>query len=243
MKLIAIIKNIFISIAATALFGGWICFFAVWIFQANTNTLIWMEIIIFLIFLAFFLSNDYDKVKFEQECQEYEEKQQLMKEEKQRTIDMLQSKYGRCSYCMAHYKRPYDTDLVRIYPEARVMVIKGNEYRFDEIVTCSISHRDINDTVEEKHTVESTDNAHIARRIAAGAMIGGLKGAALAAVTTRPRTITTTDYTYSPIVRTKYTVVITTTRNSQGESIYMDEDFNRAHRLMKQINAARIQIP
>lgn len=217
---------------------------AVWIFDIRTSTLIYMEVIIFLIFLALFLFTDYENTKFrrqcEQACREQEEKLQRMKEEKQRAIEILQRKYGRCTYCMAPYKQPYATDLVRIYPEARVMVIKGNEYSFDEIVTCRISERDINDTVEEKHVVETPDNAHIARRIAAGAMIGGMKGAALAALTTRQRVITTTEYTHRPIVRTKYTVVVTTTRDTKEESLFMNEDFNRAHHLMKQINTARL---
>ena len=56
----------------------------------------------------------------------------------------------------------------------------------------------------------------------------------------KQRTVTTTHYTYHPITRTKYSVVITTTRSPHDITIFMYEDYNRALRLMKQINTARI---
>ena len=56
----------------------------------------------------------------------------------------------------------------------------------------------------------------------------------------KQRTVTTTHYTYHPITRTKYSVVISTTRSPHDITIFMNEDYNRALRLMKQINTARI---
>ena len=55
----------------------------------------------------------------------------------------------------------------------------------------------------------------------------------------KQRTVTTTHYTYHPITRTKYSVVISTTRSPHDITIFMNEDYNRALRLMKQINTAR----
>ena len=55
----------------------------------------------------------------------------------------------------------------------------------------------------------------------------------------KQRTVTTTHYTYHPITRTKYSVVISTTRSPHDIIIFMNEDYNRALRLMKQINTAR----
>ena len=55
----------------------------------------------------------------------------------------------------------------------------------------------------------------------------------------KQRAITTTHYTYHPITHTKYSVVISTTRSPHDITIFMNEDYNRALRLMKQINTAR----
>ena len=178
MKITTILKDIFLALASTLLFGGGIGFVGVCIFDARISTMLHISAYIFLLMLAMWLFIDYQEMKSRQSIQqairEEEEKQQRMKEEKQRAIRQLDQKYGHCSYVMAPYKKPNATDLVRIYPEARMMVIQGKEYRYDEILSCRISERDVNDTAMETHTVTTTDNAHVARRIAAGAMIGGI---------------------------------------------------------------------
>ena len=244
MKISTILKDIFLAFASTLLFGGGIGFLGVWLFNAEISTMLHVSVYIFGVMFVIWFLIDYQEMKNEQALQqairEEEEKQQRMKEEKQRTISQLEQKYGHCTYVMAPYKKPFATDLVRIYSEARMMVIQGKEYRYDEILSCHISERDINDTAMETHTVTTPDNTHVVRRIAAGAMIGGIKGATLAAFTTRPRTVTTTEYTYHPVTRTKYSVVISTTRSPHDITIFMNEDYNRALRLMKQINTARI---
>ena len=243
MKISTILKDIFLAFASTLLFGGGIGFLGVWLFNAEISTMLHVSVYIFGVMFVIWFLIDYQEMKNEQALQqairEEEEKQQRMKEEKQRTISQLEQKYGHCTYVMAPYKKPFATDLVRIYSEARMMVIQGKEYRYDEILSCHISERDINDAAMETHTVTTPDNTHVVRRIAAGAMIGGIKGATLAAFTTRPRTVTTTEYTYHPITRTKYTVLISTTHSPHPISIFMNEDYNRALRLMKQINTAR----
>ena len=244
MKITTILKDIFLALASTLLFGGGIGFLGVWLFNAEISTMLHVSVYIFGVMFVIWFLIDYQEMKNEQALQqairEEEEKQQRMKEEKQRTISQLEQKYGHCTYVMAPYKKPFATDLVRIYSEARMMVIQGKEYRYDEILSCHISERDINDTAMETHTVTTPDNTHVVRRIAAGAMIGGIKGATLAAFTTRPRTVTTTEHTYHPITRTKYSVVISTTRSPHDITIFMNEDYNRALRLMKQINTARL---
>ena len=207
MKITTILKDIFLALASTLLFGGGIGFLGVWLFHAEISTMLHVSVYIFGVMFVIWFLIDYQEMKNEQALQqairEEEEKQQRMKEEKQRTISQLEQKYGHCTYVMAPYKKPFATDLVRIYSEARMMVIQGKEYRYDEILSCHISERDINDTAMETHTV------------------------------------TTTEYTYHPITRTKYTVLISTTHSPHPISIFMNEDYNRALRLMKQINTAR----
>ena len=141
MKITTILKDIFLALASTLLFGGGIGFLGVWIFDAKISTMLHISVYIFLLMLAMWLFIDYEEMKSRQSIQktirEEEEKQQRMKEEKQRTV-------------------------------------------------------------------------------------------------------TTTHYTYHPITRTKYSVVISTTRSPHDITIFMNEDYNRALRLMKQINTARI---
>ena len=141
MKITTILKDMFLALASTLLFGGGIGFLGVWIFDARISTMIHISVYIFLLMLAMWLFIDYEEMKSRQSIQhairEEEEKQQQMKEEKQRTI-------------------------------------------------------------------------------------------------------TTTHYTYHPITRTKYSVVISTTCSPHDITIFMNEDYSRALRLMKQINTARI---
>ena len=141
MKITTILKDIFLALASTLLFGGGIGFLGVWIFDAKISTMLHISVYIFLLMLAMWLFIDYEEMKARQSIQktirEEEEKQQRMKEEKQRTV-------------------------------------------------------------------------------------------------------TTTHYTYQPITRTKYSVVISTTRSPHDITIFMNEDYSRALRLMKQINTARI---
>ena len=141
MKITTILKDIFLALASTLLFGGGIGFLGVWIFDAKISTMLHISVYIFLLMLAMWLFIDYEEMKSRQSIQqairEEEEKQQRMKEEKLRTV-------------------------------------------------------------------------------------------------------TTPHYTYHPITRTKYSVVITTTRSPHDITIFMYEDYNRALRLMKQINTARI---
>ena len=140
MKITTILKDIFLALASTLLFGGGIGFLGVWIFDAKISTMLHISVYIFLLMLAMWLFIDYEEMKSRQSIQkairEEEEKQQRMKEEKQRAI-------------------------------------------------------------------------------------------------------TTTHYTYHPITHTKYSVVISTTRSPHDITIFMNEDYNRALRLMKQINTAR----
>lgn len=140
MKITTILKDIFLALASTLLFGGGIGFLGVWIFDAKISTMLHISVYIFLLMLAMWLLIDYEEMKSRQSIQktirEEEEKQQRMKEEKQRTV-------------------------------------------------------------------------------------------------------TTTHYTYHPITRTKYSVVISTTRSPHDITIFMNEDYNRALRLMKQINTAK----
>ena len=141
MKITTILKDIFLALASTLLFGGGIGFLGAWIFDAKISTMLHISVYIFLLMLAMWLFIDYQEMKSRQSIQqairEEEEKQQRMKEEKQRTV-------------------------------------------------------------------------------------------------------TTTHYTYHPITRTKYSVAISTTCSPPDITIFMYEDYNRALRLMKQINTARI---
>ena len=141
MKITTILKDIFLALASTLLFGGGIGFLGVWIFDAKISTMLHISVYIFLLMLAMWLFIDYEEMKSRQSIQqairEEEEKQQRMQEEKQRAV-------------------------------------------------------------------------------------------------------TTPHYSYHPITRTKDSVVIPTTRSPHDITIFMNEDYSRALRLMKQINTARI---
>ena len=141
MKITTILKDIFLALASTLLFGGGIGFLGVWLFDAEISTMLHVSVYIFLLMFAIWFLIDYQDMKNEQAYQQAvrqeEEKQQRMKEEKQRAI-------------------------------------------------------------------------------------------------------TTTYYTYHPITHAKYSVVISTTCSPHDITIFMNEDYSRALRLMKQINTARI---
>ena len=90
MKITTILKDIFLALASTLLFGGGIGFLGVWIFDAKISTMLHISVYIFLLMLAMWLFIDYQEMKSRQSIQqairEEEEKQQRMKEEKQRAI-------------------------------------------------------------------------------------------------------------------------------------------------------------
>ena len=93
MKITTILKDIFLALASTLLFGGGIGFVGVCIFDARISTMLHISVYIFLLMLAMWLFIDYEEMKSRQSIQqairEEEEKQQRMKEEKQRTIRQL----------------------------------------------------------------------------------------------------------------------------------------------------------
>ena len=60
MKLTTILKDIFLALASTLLFGGGIGFLGVWIFDARISTMIHISVYIFLLMLAMWLFIDYE---------------------------------------------------------------------------------------------------------------------------------------------------------------------------------------
>ena len=82
MKITTILKDIFLALASTLLFGGGIGFLGVWIFDAKISTMLHVSVYIFLLMLAMWLFIDYEEMKSRQSIQhairEEEEKQQRM---------------------------------------------------------------------------------------------------------------------------------------------------------------------
>ena len=82
MKITTILKDIFLALASTLLFGGGIGFLGVWIFDARISTMIHISVYIFLLMLTMWLFIDYEEMKSRQSIQhairEEEEKQQRM---------------------------------------------------------------------------------------------------------------------------------------------------------------------
>ena len=82
MKITTILKDMFLALASTLLFGGGIGFLGVWIFDAKISTMIHISVYIFLLMLAMWLFIDYEEMKSRQSIQqairEEEEKQQRM---------------------------------------------------------------------------------------------------------------------------------------------------------------------
>ena len=60
MKITTILKDIFLALASTLLFGGGIGFLAVWIFDAKISTMLHISVYIFLLMLAMWLFIDYE---------------------------------------------------------------------------------------------------------------------------------------------------------------------------------------
>ena len=60
MKITTILKDIFLGLASTLLFGGGIGFLGVWIFDAKISTMLHISVYIFLLMLAMWLFIDYE---------------------------------------------------------------------------------------------------------------------------------------------------------------------------------------
>lgn len=60
MKITTILKDIFLALASTILFGGGIGFLGVWIFDAKISTMLHVSVYIFLLMLAMWLFIDYE---------------------------------------------------------------------------------------------------------------------------------------------------------------------------------------
>ena len=60
MKITTILKDIFLALASTLLFGGGIVFLGVWIFDAKISTMLHISVYIFLLMLAIWLFIDYE---------------------------------------------------------------------------------------------------------------------------------------------------------------------------------------
>ena len=60
MKITTILKDIFLALASTLLFGGGIGFLGVWIFDAKISTMLHISVYIFLLMLAMWLFINYE---------------------------------------------------------------------------------------------------------------------------------------------------------------------------------------
>ena len=60
MKITTILKDIFLALASTLLFGGGIGFLGVWIFDSKISTMLHISVYIFLLMLAMWLFIDYE---------------------------------------------------------------------------------------------------------------------------------------------------------------------------------------
>ena len=60
MKITTILKDIFLALASTPLFGGGIVFLGMWIFDAKISTMLHISVYIFLLMLAMWLFIDYE---------------------------------------------------------------------------------------------------------------------------------------------------------------------------------------
>ena len=60
MKISTILKDIFLALASTLLFGGGIGFLGVWLFHAEISTMLHVSVYIFLLMLAMWLFIDYE---------------------------------------------------------------------------------------------------------------------------------------------------------------------------------------
>ena len=70
MKITTILKDIFLALASTLLFGGGIGFLGVWLFNAEISTMLHVSVYIFLLMFAIWFLNDYQDMKNEQALQQ-----------------------------------------------------------------------------------------------------------------------------------------------------------------------------
>lgn len=70
MKITTILKDIFLALASTLLFGGGIDFLGVWLFNAEISTMLHVSVYIFLLMFAIWFLNDYQDMKNEQALQQ-----------------------------------------------------------------------------------------------------------------------------------------------------------------------------
>ena len=70
MKITTILKDMFLALASTLLFGGGIGFLGVWIFDAKISTMLHISVYIFLLMLAMWLFIDYQEMKSRQSIQQ-----------------------------------------------------------------------------------------------------------------------------------------------------------------------------
>ena len=70
MIISTILKDIFLALASTLLFGGGIDFLGVWLFNAEISTMLHVSVYIFLLMFAIWFLNDYQDMKNEQALQQ-----------------------------------------------------------------------------------------------------------------------------------------------------------------------------
>lgn len=115
----------------------------------------------------------------------YFEKCKREENENRKKASALDAKYGSCTKAIKWW---FDnsTNLIRVYEESKIVVIKDDEYNFSDIIGV-----DYYDKIQNAGTMYTTrtDNANMVGRAVVGGLVGGGLGAAVGAATAKQQTI------------------------------------------------------
>lgn len=138
-----------------------------------------------LLFCIFDPQNKKDEEREQRRKQRREKLQLIDKEEYEKTLTELTSRYGECSLNenLGHWNELRMATRVLVFEKAGIIVIKTKEYKFSDILGYSL----VDDTTNETSTYSegsatSSTGSMLGRAVVGGVLAGGL-GAVAGAVT------------------------------------------------------------
>jgi len=146
----------------------------------------WLAFVIIcgvLAIIGFYFDNQ-QKSEVAKANQEYFEKCRREEIENKNKAAALDAKYGTCTKSIKWW---FDesTNLIRVYEDSKIVVIKEDAYSFDDII--GVDYMDKLQNVRTSATIR-TDNSSMIGRAAVGGLVAGGLGAAVGAATAKQHT-------------------------------------------------------
>lgn len=167
---------------------------------------VFLGLVVFaLVSVILFKRNKKEQEKIALEIKEFEEKQAIVNEQYNQFVRELKVKYGTIDKIITIID--YDNDLLElhndilVFQESKVVIINKTEYRFSDILNCSIL--DENQGNIPLSQVTKTKTGNMLGRAAVGALTFGVAGAVVGAVTAEKECTSnvSTSYLHSYIVK------------------------------------------